>query len=246
MPRRPAVSDVKPDGRRQRADGARSRQAILKAATELATIEGLDGLSIARLAEHVGMSKSGLFAHFKSKEDLQLATIDAAAELFEREVTQPGMAAPAGLARVESQCEAFFSYLERGVLQGGCFFVAAAAEFDAKPGPVKDHLGAVYSGILSALTGAIREAQTMGELAATEDLAQLVFELDALLLGANFAYAFFDDPAALERARRGVRARLERARPPAPGVKPSSSAGVRGPSSRRPASRRTPPAAGSR
>jgi AcrR family transcriptional regulator len=228
MPTRAPAAGVKPDGRRQRADGARSRQAILKAATELATVEGLDGLSIARLAEHVGMSKSGLFAHFKSKEDLQIATIDAAAELFDREVTRPGMAAPAGLARVESQCEAFFSYLERGVLQGGCFFIAAAAEFDAKPGPVKDHLGAVYAGILSGMTGVIREAQAMGEIAATEDVDQLVFELDALLLGANFAYVFFDDPAALERARRGVRTRLERA-----------AASPR-------ASRRTPSGAGSR
>ena len=119
MPTRAAAIHGKSDGRRQRADGARSRQAILKAAIELATVEGLDGLSIARLAEHAGMSKSGLFAHFNSKEDLQLATIDAAAEMFEREVTQPGMAAPPGIARIESQCEAFFSYLERGVLQGG-------------------------------------------------------------------------------------------------------------------------------
>jgi hypothetical protein len=155
------------------------------------------------------------------------------------------MAAPPGLARVEGFCEAFFSYLERGVLQGGCFFVAAAAEFDAKPGPVKDHLGAVYAGILSALTEAVHEAQAMGEIGAAEDVAQLVFELDALLLGANFAYVFFDDPPSLERARRGVRARLERARPTTPGVTPSSSAAVR-PSSRRRASPRTPPAAGSR
>src|SRR4051812_29852039 len=158
MARTTRVNDAKPDGRRQRADGARSRQAILTAATQLATVEGLDGLSIARLAEHVGMSKSGLFAHFTSKEDLQLATIDAAAELYNREVTQPGMAAPPGLARVESLCEAFLSYLERGVLQGGCFFIAAAAEFDAKPGPVKDRLRVVYTSLIAALADVLREA----------------------------------------------------------------------------------------
>jgi AcrR family transcriptional regulator len=122
-----SATRAKPSGRRQRTDGARSRQAILNAATELATVEGLDGLSIGRLAEHVGMSKSGLFAHFRSKEDLQVATIDAAAEMFDREVWQPGRAAPAGIRRVLSLCEAFFSYVERGVFPGGCFFVAAAA-----------------------------------------------------------------------------------------------------------------------
>jgi AcrR family transcriptional regulator len=246
MPTRASEIVAKPDGRRQRADGARSRQAILKAATELATVEGLDGLSIARLAEHVGMSKSGLFAHFKSKEELQLATIDAAAEVFEREVTRPGMAAPPGVARVESQCEAFFSYLERGVLQGGCFFVAAAAEFDAKPGPVKDHLRGVYTGLIAALTDVVREAQAMGEIAATEDVDQLTFELDALLLGANFAYVFFDDPVALERARHGVRERLARAAPQGRGVKLSATAGVRRQPSPRRGRRRPPAGAGSR
>jgi AcrR family transcriptional regulator len=133
-----AHADPKTDGRRQRSDGARSRRVILQAATELATIEGLDGLSIARLAEHVGMSKSGLFAHFRSKEDLQMATIDAAAEMFDREVWQPGRSAPPGVRRVLALCEAFFSYLERAVFPGGCFFVAAAAELDAKKGPVRD------------------------------------------------------------------------------------------------------------
>ena len=109
MPRKSAT-ERKPDGRRQRADGARSRQAILNAATELATVEGLDGLSIGRLAEHVGMSKSGLFAHFRSKEDLQVATIDAAAEMFDREVWQPGRAAPAGVALAHrNRCRVFIS-----------------------------------------------------------------------------------------------------------------------------------------
>jgi AcrR family transcriptional regulator len=207
--------DARPDGRRQRADGARSRRAILDAATELATVEGLDGLSIGRLAEHAGMSKSGLFAHFRSKEDLQVATIDAAAEMFEREVTQPGMAARAGLRRVRSLCEAFLTYLERAIFPGGCFFVAAAAELDAKPGPVRDHLRTVYSRILAGLAGVIREAQDLGEIDAAEDVAQLTFELDSLMLGANFAFVFFRDPAALDRSRLAIEQRLARAAPPA-------------------------------
>jgi AcrR family transcriptional regulator len=201
------------DGRRVRADGARSRQAILNAATELATVEGLDGLSIARLAEHVGMSKSGLFAHFRSKEDLQIATIDAAAGMFEREVWQPGRAAPAGARRVLSVCEAFLSYLERAVFPGGCFFVAAAAELDAKAGPVRDHLRNVYSRILETLADVVREAQALGEIDGAEDVAQLTYELDSLMLGANFAYVFFRDPAALDRARRAIRQRLAHAAP---------------------------------
>jgi AcrR family transcriptional regulator len=199
--------------RRQRADGARSRQAILDAATELATVEGLDGLSIARLAEHVGMSKSGLFAHFRSKEDLQIATIDAAAEMFAREVWEPGRAAPAGVPRILSVCDAFLSYLERGVFPGGCFFVAAAAELDAKTGPVRDHLRDVYSRILDGLAEVVREAQNRGEIDATEDVPQLTYELDSLMLGANFAYIFFRDPAALDRARLAVRQRLAHAAP---------------------------------
>jgi AcrR family transcriptional regulator len=212
MPMAPGTH-AKVDGRQQRADGARSRDAILQAATELATVEGLDGLSIGRLAERVGMSKSGLFAHFRSKEDLQLATIDAAAEMFDREVWQPGRAAPAGARRVLSLCEAFFSYLERAVFPGGCFFVAAAAELDAKPGPVRDHLREVYSRILEGLAGAVREAQGLGEIDAAEDVAQLTFELDSLMLGANFAYVFFADRAALGRARLAIRQRLARAAP---------------------------------
>ena len=161
------------------------------------------------------MSKSGLFAHFRSKEDLQLATIDAAAEMFEREVTQPGMAAPAGLRRVRSLCEAFLVYLERAIFPGGCFFVAAAAELDAKPGPVRDHLREVYSRILDRLAGIIREAQGLGEIDASEDVVQLTFELDSLMLGANFAYVFFGDPAALDRARLAIKQRLARAAPAA-------------------------------
>jgi hypothetical protein len=106
-------------------------------------------------------------------------------------------------------------YLERAVFPGGCFFVAAAAELDAKPGPVRDHLRTVYSRILEGLAGIIREARDLGEIDAAEDVAQLTFELDSLMLGANFAYVFFADPAALNRARLAIERRLARAAPPA-------------------------------
>lgn len=104
--------------RRRRADGERSRRAILGAATRLASVEGLEGLSIGRLAEHTGMSKSGLYAHFGSKEELQLATIDEASDVFDREIIAPAMAEPAGRARLTALCDGFLDHLERRVFPG--------------------------------------------------------------------------------------------------------------------------------
>src|SRR3954447_3594828 len=108
-------------GRKPRADGVQSRQAILQAAAHLATTRGLEGLSIGELAQHIGMSKSGLYAHFKSKEELELATIETAAEIFERDVVKPAIESPGGLRRVWALSEAFFGHLQRRVFPGGCF-----------------------------------------------------------------------------------------------------------------------------
>src|SRR5262245_35869162 len=111
-----------PTSRKPRADGVQSRQAILLASAKLATTRGLEGLSIGELAQHIGMSKSGLYAHFKSKEELELATIETAAEIFRREVVVPAQESPAGLGRVRALAEAFLGHLERRVFPGGCFF----------------------------------------------------------------------------------------------------------------------------
>src|SRR5436189_779292 len=113
--------------RKARADGIESRHAILDAAARLATTHGLEGLSIGELARHIGMSKSGLYAHFKSKEELELATIDTAAEIFENEVVRKVPESPRGLARVTALSEAFFQHLARRVYPGGCFFATVAA-----------------------------------------------------------------------------------------------------------------------
>ena len=199
-------------GRRHRADGLRSRQAILAAAAELATVEGLEGLSIGRLAEHVGMSKSGLYAHFGSKEELQIATVDTAREIWDREVTARAATATEGLTRLRATCEAFLSYLVRGVFPGGCFFVSAAVELDAKDGRVPDHLREVYSELIDDLVTQALKAVEREELAPTTDVGQLVFELDSLMLGANVATVFFKDPQAIERSRKGIDARLAAAR----------------------------------
>src|SRR6188508_1006319 len=108
--------------RKPRVDGVESRHAILDAAARLATTQGLEGLSIGELARHIGMSKSGLYAHFKSKEELELATIDTAAEIFEDDVIRKVPESPRGFARVTALSEAFFQHLERRVYPGGCFF----------------------------------------------------------------------------------------------------------------------------
>jgi AcrR family transcriptional regulator len=194
--------------RRQRADGQRSRQAILKGASELATIEGLEGLSIGRLADHIGMSKSGLYAHFGSKEELQLATIDAAQEIFDREVVGPALEQPQGIAQVLTFSDAYLSYLERHVFPGGCFFASVAAEVDSREGRVTDRLRDLMGGGMQWLAGLLREAQARGEVDPGSDADQLAFEIDALLHAANAAFTLYGSEEPLERARRGIRERL--------------------------------------
>src|SRR5262245_24973576 len=115
--------------------GQASRATILLAAAKLATTHGLNGLSIGDLAAEVGMSKSGLYAHFKSKEELELATIATAAAIFGSEVLQPVATAPAGIARLKSLANSYLAHIERRVFPGGCFFAAVAAELDTRPGP---------------------------------------------------------------------------------------------------------------
>jgi AcrR family transcriptional regulator len=194
--------------RKARSDGVRTRGAILKGATELATLEGLEGLSIGRLADHIGMSKSGLYAHFGSKEELQLATIEEAQAIFEREVVAPMLEQPEGVARVLGFADAYLSYLQRHVFPGGCFFASANTELDTHEGQVRDKLRALKAEGLEAFADMIRDAQTRGEVDANADADQLAFEIDALLDGANAHFVMFDSDEPLERARRAIRARL--------------------------------------
>ena len=200
-----------PAQRRQRADGRRSRDAILDNAARLATVEGLEGLSIARLAEHTGMSKSGL-SHFTSKEELQLATIERAQEIFETEVLRPARTKADGLHRLWALSDEFLSHLERNVFPGGCFFAAVGAEFDTHPGRVKERIGVFIEDWVGELVAAAAAAQRAGELPPDPDPEQLIYEVDALLLMAHAAYTMYGDPALLERARVGL-ARLLGARP---------------------------------
>lgn len=197
-----------PRPRRHRSDGDRSRQTILAAATQLATTEGLDRLSIGDLAAHIGMSKSGLYAHFRSKEELQLATIDAAEAIFDSEVIEPSRNAPIGLPRVVALADAFLDHLRRRVFPGGCFFACASAELHARPGPVKDRIAAFDGRWKAQFVDQFRVAVDDGSLPAGTDLDQLWFEIDAYLLYAHAAFSFRDDPTVLDRGGEAVRRRL--------------------------------------
>jgi AcrR family transcriptional regulator len=189
--------------------GERTRHSILTTAAALASQEGLEPLSIGRLAEATGMSKSGLFAHFGSKEELQLATVDHAAQLFVDEVIAPARAAPRGVARVWALCDHMVDYAERQVFPGGCFFAATSFEFNHKPGPVRDRILEMISSWLSYLEHAIEQAQAAGELADAPSAHELAFQLDAFAQASNAQFQLFRDPAVFAEARRAIRERLE-------------------------------------
>jgi AcrR family transcriptional regulator len=198
--------------RATRSDGERSRQTILQAAARLATIDGLNGLSIGALADHIGMSKSGLYAHFRSKEELQLATVETAATIFDEDVVNPTAGIEDPLDRIEALYERFIDYLERRVFPGGCFFAAAAAEFDTHPGRVKERIKEVHRGWLDLLESLFVKAQEAGALDPQENPVQLAFELDAFLVMANMEFVLHNDEGSLARARRAARTRIMMAR----------------------------------
>jgi AcrR family transcriptional regulator len=189
--------------------GERTRNVILETAAALATEEGLEPLSIGRLAEATGMSKSGLFAHFGSKEELQLATVDHAAALFVAEVIEPARAAPKGLARVWALCDHMIDYAERQVFPGGCFFAATSFEFNNRPGPVRDRIEEMLRSWLSYLEHAVEQAQVALELDPNISAREIAFQLDAFAQAANAQYQLFRDNRVFTDARRAVRERLE-------------------------------------
>ncbi|WP_217922415.1 TetR/AcrR family transcriptional regulator [Miltoncostaea oceani] len=202
-------------GRRRRSDGERSRRAILMTAARLATVEGLDGLTIGRLATATGMSKSGLFAHFGSKEELQLATIATAEEIFQEDVLAPSLEVE-GVARVERLCESFLSHVGRDVFPGGCFFASALAELDTRPGRVRERVVAVQRAWTALIEDALATARERGEIDADADPAQLTFEINAMLAEANGLHLVERDPRWFDMARRAIADRLDRVAVAAP------------------------------
>lgn len=208
-----APDDSPRPARRRRSDGERSRNAILRQAAQLATVEGLNGLTIGRLADAVGMSKSGLFAHFGSKEELQLATVDLAETVFSEQVTGPASGAATGLERLRGLAENFLDHVERGVYPGGCFFASATAELDTHSGPVRDRVLEVENDFLTRLRQAADDAQAEGTIDRSEDIAQLVFELHAYMLLGNALFVLDQESTPIDRARHAIQWRLEQATP---------------------------------
>lgn len=192
----------------RRPAGDRSRARVLEQAARLATVEGLDGLSIGRLASVTGMPKSSVYVLFGSKEALQLETVQAARESFMAEVVLPALdQAPPGRERLLRLGEGFLSYVRRRFFPGGCFFVAAAAELGSRSGPVHDKVAEYQDQWRELLESEARHAVSSGELP-DEDPAQLAFEIQTLLAGTNLAAVLHDDDAMIDRALTALRARL--------------------------------------
>jgi len=199
-------SDVEPqihiDGRRLRGD--RTRQTILAKAVDIASAEGLEGLSIGRLATELGVSKSGLFAHFGSKQELQLETIDTASGIFEQRVWLPVAELEPGLVRLAALMDCWLAYFRDDTFSGGCFFSNAHHEFDGRPGPVRDRIVAH-----------VRGAQRRGQLRDDVEPEQLAFELDAAGVLANSLWQLSHDERAFDRATTAIRGRLHASATPA-------------------------------
>ncbi|HEX6391152.1 MAG TPA: TetR family transcriptional regulator [Solirubrobacteraceae bacterium] len=190
--------------RRSAEDVARSRATTIEGAVAVASRVGLEGLTIGRLAESLGMSKSGLAGRFASKLELQLAALEEAAAIFRRHVYDPALAAPAGRPRLEAICDAWIAYLGDCPFPGGCFLTTASVEFDARPGPVQDAVRRDMRRWVGVLEHEAATAVQQGELDA--DPADLAFAINALAVGANCDYQLHGDRRSLQRARRAMAA----------------------------------------
>ena len=196
------------------AQGAETRRNILRAAVDHASKRGLNALSIGDLAKELDMSKSGLFAHFGSKEDLQIATIEAAEKMFGETIIHPACEASPGIARLAALLERYVQYLEHSVFPGGCFFSAVAAEFDDRPGRVRDRIAESMRTWSDIIERQVADAIALGELLTATDPKQLAYELQGLTHHANFARRLMDDAGAFHRARTAIRDRLQGAATP--------------------------------
>jgi len=202
----PGEATDRVDGRRVRGD--RTRRAILAKAVDIASVEGLEGLSIGRLASELGVSKSGLFAHFGSKQELQLEAIETASEIFEEEVWLPVAEVEPGLARLAALMDSWLAYFGRGVFSGGCFFSSAHHEYDSRPGPIHDEIAKQKQRWTDAIVAHVRSAQKRGQIRADVDPEQLAFELDAAGVLANSLWQLNRDQRDIDRASTAMHNRL--------------------------------------
>ncbi len=220
----PSASHARTPAPRRQPRSLRTRRAILLRAVNLASLEGLEGLTVGRLADDLKMSKSGLFAHFGSKQDLQLATVEAARQLFIDRISRPAMSAPRGMPRLWFLVETWLRHVESKLFAGGCFFTAASFEFDGRSGPVRDRIVEIMREWMATLDRAVAEAQKAGHLDPQLNPKLVAYELQALGLGAHWSCQLLDDPAAYTRALVVIRERLmtsaTTACPPLPAVRP--------------------------
>jgi AcrR family transcriptional regulator len=196
--------------RRMRPAGQRTRTAILRRAADLASTFGLGGLSIGKLASELGMSKSGVFAHFGSMEELQLATVELAADNYAAEIVQPALREPPGVGRLIALVDAFLSYSRRQVFPGGCFFRTTISEFESQPGQVRDRLARAHRDWITVITGTLEGAMETGDVDRGADTGQVAFEIAALLTAADLVYNLDHDGDALDRGRRAALRSLAR------------------------------------
>jgi AcrR family transcriptional regulator len=195
--------------------GAQTRDAILEAALKLSSRVGLSGLTIGTLAEELGLSKSGLFAHFGSKDELMLATLDYAAARFSDVVVKPALAQPRGEARLRALFEGHRLWPMAVPQPGGCIFIATSVEFDDRPGPIRDRLRVLWKQWLDFAADAVRQAIEVGDFRREVDPEQFAFELDAIRLAWHHASRLIRDPRAEERARASFEALVAASRAPA-------------------------------
>ena len=191
--------------RRSAAEAAETRETIVARAVAVASTDGLEGLTIGRLAGDLSMSKAGVIGHFGSKERLQLAALEGAIEIFTRTVWAPIAQRPAGRERLLAICDGWVAHLESGVFPGGCFLTAASTEFDGRRGPVRDRVAEALRLWRSVIEHDVRVAVEAGELDDAIEPAQVWFEWNALAMGLNQALQLFGDDTAPERARRAMR-----------------------------------------
>ncbi len=192
------VSIANNSGLSTRARGAATQTRILEKAVHIASIEGLESMSLATLAKATSMSKSGLFAHFRSKEALQIAIIDEAERIFSDVVVRPALQVQNGIERVTRLVEGYVEYCARGPFQGGCFFAAAAHEFDGRPGPVRDRVIGYYDTWHRQVRTTLQEAAQRGDLREGLDVDSFIFEMQGIGLSANLAAQI---GSGVERAR---------------------------------------------
>lgn len=190
--------------RRTQADVIDSRTRTISAAVDVASVEGLEGLTVGRLAEQLSMSKSGLIGRFGDKESMQLAVLDAAIERFTIAVWGPAQAAEPGVDRLEMLIDCWVEHLRRRDFPGGCFVTTASVEYDARPGALRDRLAAVVQHWLQVLEHEVAAAQAQGHLA-DRDPADVAFTLHSLASGGGVASRLTDDPEGLRRLHRAMR-----------------------------------------